>query len=158
MNTLLHYSVPCHIFYMPLTTISVWLVPYSNPPTIIYPMLCVPPAGVAGIPIFVGLGHCDLFADRAPVDFICGYPTLKRVRESVSPIVRMLQWWSRRWPLWDAPRHQKVASCILSLRVNALPLRMAPMPAARYDLNGGLPTRIRLIIYQVYILYIGVFL
>ena len=33
-----HYSVPCHIFYMTPTTIFLWLVPCSNPPTISYPM------------------------------------------------------------------------------------------------------------------------
>ena len=41
-----------------------------------------PPAAIAGIHIFVGLGHCDSFADRAPVDFTCGCPALKWVRES----------------------------------------------------------------------------
>ena len=72
----------------------------------------------------------------------------------VSPIVRMSQWWSRRWPPLDAPHRQKVALCILSLRVHAIPLRVAPMPAVRYDLNGGLPTCIRLIIYQEYMVIV----
>ena len=63
------------------------------------------------------------------------------------------------WPPWDALRRQKVVLCIISMRVHALPLRVAPMPAVRYDLNGGLPTCIRLIIYQEYmaILYWCVF-
>ena len=68
----------------------------------------------------------------------------------VSPIIRMPQWWSRRWPPWDAPHRQKFALCIISLRVHAIPLRVALMPAVRYNLNGGLPTCIRFIIYQQY--------
>ena len=61
---------------------------------------------------------------------------------------------------YDAPHRQKVALCILLLRVHAIPLRVAPMPAVRYDLNGGLPTFIRFIIYQEYmaIVYCYVFL
>ena len=49
---------------------------------------------------------------------------------------------------------QKVPLCILSLRVHAIPLRVAPMPAVRYDLNGGLPMCIRFIIYQEYIVIV----
>ena len=52
------------------------------------------------------------------------------------------------------PHRQKVALCILSLRVHAIPLRVAPMPAVRYDLNGGLPTCIRLIVYQEYMVIV----
>ena len=70
-----------------------------------------------------------------------------QMSSGVSPIVRMPQWWSRRWPPWDNPRRHKVVLCILSLRVHDVPLRVAPMPAVRYDLNGGLPTCIRFIIY-----------
>ena len=72
----------------------------------------------------------------------------------VSPIIRMPQWWSRRWPPWDAPHRQKVALCLISLRVHAIPLRVAPMPAVRCDLNGGLPTCIRFIIYQEYMVIV----
>ena len=94
--------------------------------------------------------------------FICGSGTrIFHLRMSgpqmglgVSPIIRMPQWWSRRWSPWDAPHRQKVALCILSLRVHAIPLRVAPMPAVRYDLNGGLPTCIRFIIYQEYIVIV----
>ena len=88
--------------------------------------------------------------------FICGSGTRifhlrmsgPQIGSGVSPIVRMPQWWSRWWPPWDAPHRQKVALCILSLRVHAIPLRVAPMPAVWYDLNGGLPMYIRFIIYQ----------
>ena len=38
--------------------------------------------------------------------------------------------------------------------MHAIPLRVAPMPAVRYDLNGGLPTCIRLIIYQEYMVIV----
>ena len=94
--------------------------------------------------------------------FICGSGTRifhlrmsgPQMGSGVSPIIRMPQWWSRRWPPWDAPHRQKVALCILSLRVHAIPLRVAPMPAVRYDLNGGLPTCIRFIIYQEYIVIV----
>ena len=94
--------------------------------------------------------------------FICGSGTrIFHLRMSgpqmglgVSPIIRMPQWWSRGWPPWDAPHRQKVALCILSLRVHAIPLRVAPMPAVRYDLNGGLPTCIRFIIYQEYMVIV----
>ena len=94
--------------------------------------------------------------------FICGSGTRifhlrmsgPQMGSGVSPIIRMPQWWSRRWPPWDAPHRQKVALCILSLRVHAIPLRVAPMPAVRYDLNGGLPTCIRFIIYQEYMVII----
>ena len=72
----------------------------------------------------------------------------------VSPLVRMPQWWSRRWPPWDAPHRQKVALCIISLRVHAIPLRVAPMPAVRYDLNGCVKTCIRFIIYQEYMVIV----
>ena len=125
------------------TTISVWLAPYSNPPTISYPMWCVPPAVIAGITIFIGSSHCDSFTDQAPVDLIfrCppsnGFGSLAYSKDAVVVV------------LWDAPRHQKVA-CIISLRVHALPIRVAPMPAVKYDLNGGLPTSLRFIIYQEY--------
>ena len=94
--------------------------------------------------------------------FICGSGTRifhlrmsdPQMGSGVSPIIRMPQWWSRRWPPWDAPHRQKVALCILSLRVHAIPLRVAPMPAVRYDLNGGLPTCIRFIIYQEYMVIV----
>ena len=95
--------------------------------------------------------------------FICGSGTrIFHLRMSgpqmglgVSPIIRMPQWWSRRWPPWDAPPHrQKVALCLISLRVHAIPLRVAPMPAVRCDLNGGLPTCIRFIIYQEYMVIV----
>ena len=100
--------------------------------------------------------------------FICGSGTrIFHLRMSgpqmglgVSPIIKMPQWWSRRWPPWDAPPHrQKVALCLISLRVHAISLRVAPMPAVRCDLNGGLPTCIRFIIYQEYmvIVYFYVF-
>ena len=82
INKLWLYSVPCHIFDMTLTTLSVWLVPYSSEPTINYPMWSVPPAAIAGIPTFVGSRHDDSFADRAPVYFTCGCPALKWVWES----------------------------------------------------------------------------
>ena len=72
----------------------------------------------------------------------------------VSSAVKMPQWWSRRWLPWDAPRHQKVASCILSLHMHALPFQMAPMPAVRYDLNGGLQMCLRSIIYQEYLVIV----
>ena len=45
MNKLWHYSVSCHIFYITPTNISVWLVPYSNLPTISYPVWCIPRSG-----------------------------------------------------------------------------------------------------------------
>ena len=94
--------------------------------------------------------------------FICGSGTCifhlrmsgPQVDLGVSPIIRMPQWWSWRWPPWDAPHRQKVAWCIISLRVHAIPLRVAPMPAVRYDLNGGLPTCIRYIIYQEYMVIV----
>ena len=94
--------------------------------------------------------------------FICGSGTRRfhlrmsgpQMGSGVSPIVRMPPWWSRRWPPWDAPHRQKVALCILSLRMHALPLRVAPMPAVRYDHNGGLPTCIRVIIYQEYMVIV----
>ena len=94
--------------------------------------------------------------------FICGSGTRifhlrmsgPQMGSGVSPTIRMPQWWSRRWPPWDAPHRQKVALCILSLRVHAIPLRVAPMPAVRYDLNGGLPTCIRFIIYQEYMVIV----
>ena len=94
--------------------------------------------------------------------FICGSGTRRfhlrmsgtQMDSGVSPIVRMPQWWSRRWPPWDAPHRQKVALCILSLRVHTLPLRVAPMSAVRYDLNGGLPTCIIVIIYPEYMVII----
>ena len=70
----------------------------------------------------------------------------------VSTIVRMPQWWSRQWMSWDAPHHQKVALSILSLSVHVLPLPVAPMTTVRYNLNGSLPTCLRLIVYSV-ILY-----
>ena len=95
--------------------------------------------------------------------FICGSGTrIFHLRMSgpqmglgVSPIIRMPQWWSRQWPPWDAPPHrQKVALCLISLRVHVIPLRVAPMPAVRCDLNGGLPTCIRFIIYQEYMVIV----
>ena len=52
------------------------------------------------------------------------------------------------------PHRQKVALCLISLRVHAIPLRVAPMPAVRCDLNGGLPTCIRFIIYQEYMVIV----
>ena len=42
----------------------------------------VSPQAIAGIPIAVGSGHCDSFADRAPVDFICRCPAIKWIPES----------------------------------------------------------------------------
>ena len=94
-------------------------------------------------------GHCwnTYLCWVGSLRFICGSGTRRfylrmsgpQMGSGVLPIVRMLQWWSRRWPPWDAPHRQKVTLCILSLRVHALPLRVAPMPAVRYDLNGGLP-------------------
>ena len=57
-------------------------------------------------------------------------------------------------PVVAAPHRQKIALCILSLRVHAIPLRVAPMPAVRYDLNGGLRTCIRFIIYQEYMVIV----
>ena len=48
-------------------------------------------------------------------------------------------------------------SCImysLSLRMHALPLWVAPMPAIRSDLNGGVPTCLRFIIYQEYMVIV----
>ena len=146
-------------FYMTLTTLSVWLVPISNEPTINYPMWSVPPGG-----------HCWNTYLRCveALRFICGSGTRifhlrmsgPQMGSGVSPIIRMPQWWSWRWPPWDAPHRQKVALCIISLRVHAIPLRVAPMPAVWYDLNGGLPTCIRFIIYQEYmvIVYCYVFL
>ena len=97
-----------------------------------------------------------------PLRFICGSGTRRfhlrifgpQMGSRVSPIVRMPQWWSRWWPPWDAPRHQKVALYILSLHVHALPLRVAPIPAVKYDLNGGLPTCIRFITYQEYMIIV----
>ena len=94
--------------------------------------------------------------------FICGPGTrIFHLRMSgpqmcsgVSTIVRMPQCWSRRWPPWHAPHRQKVVLCILSLRVHAIPLWVAPMPAVRYDPNGGLPTCIRFIIYQEYMFFV----
>ena len=44
--------------------------------------------------------------------------------------------------------------CILSLRVHTLPIHVAPIPAVRYDLNGGLPRCIRFIIYQEYMVIV----
>ena len=38
--------------------------------------------------------------------------------------------------------------------MHALPLRVAPMPAARYYLNGGLPTCLILIIHQEYMVIV----
>ena len=52
--------------------------------------------------------------------------TYMQMGSGVSPIIRKPQWWSRRWPPWDAPHRQKVALYILSLRVHAIPLRVAP--------------------------------
>ena len=94
--------------------------------------------------------------------FICGSGTRifhlrmpgPQMGSGVSSIIRMPQWWSRRWPPWDAPHRQKVVLCNLSLRVHAIPLRVAAMPAVRYDLNGGLPTGIRFIIYQEYVVIV----
>ena len=127
-------------------------------------MWSVPPAAIAGIPTFVGSRHYDSFADRAPVYFTCGCPAQPTILTKPKNLQllyisilknRMPQWWSRRWPPWDAPHRQKVALCILSLRVHAIPLRVAPMPAVfRYDLNGGLPTCIRFIIYQEYMVIV----
>ena len=79
---------------MTLTIISVWLVPYSNEPTISYPMWSVPTAAIAGIPIFVRSGDCGSFADRAPVDFICGSPALKcrSGRLGTHPVIRKLHY------------------------------------------------------------------
>ena len=54
----------------------------------------------------------------------------------------------------NAPRHQRVASRNLSLNVHALSLGVAPMPAARYDLNGGLLTCLRFIIYREYLVIV----
>ena len=106
-------------------------------------------------------GHCWNTYRRwvGPLRLICGSGTRRfhlrmfgpQMGSGVSPVVRMPQWWFRQWPLEDAPRHQKVALCILSLHVHALRLRVALMPAVRYDLNGGLPTCPRFIIYQEYL-------
>ena len=108
-------------------------------------------------------GHCWNAYLRwvGALRFICGSGTCifhlrmsgPQMGSGVSPIIRMQQWWSRRWPLWDTPHRQKIAF-ILSLRVHAIPLRMTPMPAVRYDLNGGFPTCIRFIIYQEYMVIV----
>ena len=138
---------------MTLTTLSVWLVPYSNEPTISYPMWTVPPAAIAGTLTFVGLRHYDSFADRAPVYFTCGCPALKWVRES-----RLLLGCRSGGP--DGGRRgthpivRKLHYVFLSLPVHAIPLPVAPMPAVRYDLNGGLQTCIRFIIYQEYMVIV----
>ena len=76
----------------------------------------------------------------------------------VSPIVRMPQWWFRRWPLWDAPRHQKVALCILLLRVYALPSRVAPMRSDMTLMEVSQRALASLCIRNIWLLYIGVFL
>ena len=109
-------------------------------------------------------GHCWNTYLRwvGSLRFICGSGTRRfhmrmsgpQIGSGVSPIVRMPQWWSQWWPPWDALRRQKVALCIISLRVHSLPLRVAPMPAVRYDLNGGLPTCIKFIIYQEYMVIV----
>ena len=67
-------------------------------------------------------------------------------RFGVSPIVKMPQWRSRQWLPWDAPRHQKVALSI------SLPV--APMTTVRYDFNGSLPTCLRFIVYQQYLVIV----
>ena len=96
--------------------------------------------------------------------FICGSGTRRfhlrmfgpHMGSGVPPIVSMPQWWSRRWPPWDALRRQKVALRIISLCVHFLPLRVAPMSAVKYVLHWGLPTCIRLYISNICFLYIGV--
>ena len=110
-----------------------------------------PPAAIAGMPTFVGSRHYDSFAGTPIFHLRMSGP---QMGSGVSPVIRMPQWWSRWWPPWDAPHRQKVALCILSLRVHAIPLRVAPMPAVRYDPNGGLPTCIRFIIYHEYMVIV----
>ena len=112
------------------------LVPFSNPPTISYPMWYIPG------------GHFWNTYLRwvGSLRFICGSGTRRfhlrmsgpKMGSGVSPTVRMSQWWSRWWPPWDAPRHQKVALLILSRRAHALPLRLV---VVRYDLNTLRPRK-----------------
>ena len=107
-------------------------------------------------------GHCwnTYLLWVGALRFICGSGTrtfhlrmsCPQMGSRVSPMIRMPQCWSRRWPPWDAPHRQKIALCILSL--HAIPLRVAPMPAVRYDLNWGLPMCIRFIIYQEYMVIV----
>ena len=97
-----------------------------------------------GTAIHLRIGHSYIsHADVRPSD---GFGSLAYNKDT--------KWWSRRWPPWDAPHRQKIALCILSLRVHATPLRVALMPAVRYDLNGRLPTCIRFIIYQEYMVIV----
>ena len=62
----------------------------------------------------------------------------------VSPIIKMPLW----LPCGTHPDIRKLL--VFSLCVHALPLWVAPMPAVKYDLNGGLPTSLRFTIYQEY--------
>ena len=102
----------------------IMISPNLNPPTISYLMRYGPTAAIAGIPIVVGWGHCDSFADRAPVVFQQVVRPSNEFRSFAYSMDAAPQWWSRRGPPEHAPRHQKVALCIFSLHVHALPLRV----------------------------------
>ena len=150
MNKLWHYSFPCHVLYATYHFICM-IVPLLKSTYHQLSHVVRPPGG-----------HCWNTYLRwvRSLRFICGSGTLRfllrmsgpQMGSGISPIVRMPQWWFRQWPPWDAPRHQKVALCILSLHV--LPLRLAPMSVVRYYLIGGLPTCIRLITYQEYMVIV----
>ena len=144
-------SLPfCFIWHLPLYLYD-WSPTQMNLPSV---SKCGTPPG----------GHCWNTYLRwvGALRLICGSGTRTfhlrmsgpQMGSGISPIVRMPQWWSRGCPPWDAPHRQKVALCSLSLRVRALPLRVTSMPAVRYDLNGGLPTCIRFIIYQEYMVIV----
>ena len=70
------YYVACLILITPTTT-PVSLVPYSSPLAIIYQIGDITLAAIAGTSTVFGLGYCDSFADRTPVDFICLCPAFK---------------------------------------------------------------------------------
>ena len=55
-----------------------------------------------------------------------GILSFKPLSELIEAETSVPQWWCRWWSLEDAPGEQKVALCILSLRVYGLPLLGGP--------------------------------
>ena len=155
MNKLWHYSVPCVILIRHLP-----LYLYAWFPTRVY-LPSVYPKGYVALVAIAGISNIYRLCVES-LRFICGSGTRRfhlrlsglQMGRGSSPIVRIPQWWSRRWPSEDAPHQQNVALCIPSLHVHAFPLRVPLMPAFRYDLNWGLLTCLTFIMYQEYLVIV----
>ena len=107
--------------YITPTTISVWLVPYSNPITILSSLGRV-------TAIHLRIGHP--YISSADVRSSNGFESLAYSKDAAVVV-----------PVVAAVGHTPSSSG-------------APMPAVRYDLNGGLPMLIRFIIYQKYMVIV----